>query len=128
VISDFRQTPAHTAEQFVTEWPAPSSCVAHKPTGAEQTAAGFRILLEYSEACKDILSIWNDGLIQNRKQSVAVAIYKNGYVTQCVELSTFIIGIISCKFHPNSRPPPKFFQIIGELWDSAKLSFNMIHT
>jgi hypothetical protein len=80
VISDFRHTPTHTAGQFVTEWPVPSSRMAHRSTGAEPTAAGYRILLEHSEACRDILSIWNDeGSIQNRKQSVAVAIYKNGY-------------------------------------------------
>jgi hypothetical protein len=44
-------------------------------------------------------------------------------VTQCVELSTVIIGINSCKFHPNSRPPPKFFRIIGELWESESKAF-----
>jgi hypothetical protein len=59
--------------------------MAHRSTGAEQTAAGNRILPEHSEACKDILSTWNDeGLMQNRKQSVALAIYKNGYKCDAV--------------------------------------------
>ena len=130
LFSDLRHTPTHTAEQLVKEWPVPSSCMAHKSTGAEQTAAGYRILPEHSGACRDILSIWNDeGLEQTRKQSVALAMYKMVVnVTQCVELSTIITGINSCKFHPNSHPLPKFFRIIGELWESAKISFNIAHT
>ena len=66
---------------------------------------------------------------KNRKQSVGVGYIKMVInVRHCVEFSTIIIGVNSCKFHPNSRPPPIFFQITGEVWGSAKFSFNMAHT
>jgi len=78
--------------------------MAHKSTSAEQTAAGYRILPDHSAACRDILFIWNDeGLIQNRKQSVAVVIYKNGYKCDAVRR---IVDIY--QWHQFLQVPSKF--------------------
>jgi hypothetical protein len=120
VISDFKHTPTHTAKQLVTEWPVPSSCMAHKSTGAEQSAAGYRILPEHPVACRDILSIWNDeGLMQNRKQSVALAIYKNGYkcdaVRQIVDNYHWHQFLqIPSKFSPSSKILSNYRRIMGQ--------------
>jgi hypothetical protein len=100
----FRHAPSHTAEQLVTKWQVPWSCMAHRSTGVEQTAAGYRILPEHSKACKDILSIWNDeGLILNRKQSVALTIYKNGYKCDAVRRI-----VDSYHWHQFLQVPSKF--------------------